>query len=316
MRVATKVATAPATKKVATAPSMKAAVLGADVSRSRSPAIHQAAFRALGIEGTYGAVSVTARGFSRLIASLAREGYRYVNVTIPHKHAAAALATSRSPAVRASGAANTLIFGGATARAAGMRGARKRAGVGAGGRPRIHAENTDGPGLLAALRDLGAEPAGAVAVVVGAGGAASGAVEALAAAGAHVRVVARRLAVARAMRARLPASRRARVSVLPWTAHDLGAALAGAGMLISAVPAAAWDPREARAGLEALGRDAAVLEMAYGAGTPLARAVRGRVGRYADGLGMLVHQAAVAITLAIGQPPPLPPLFRAVRGAR
>ncbi len=307
-KVAMKAASKTAASKVTTKPSMKAAVLGADVSRSRSPAIHQAAFRGLGIEGTYGAISVTARGFSRLIASLARDGYRYVNVTIPHKHAAAALATSRSPAVRASGAANTLIFGGPTARAGATRGA--------GGRQPIRAENTDGPGLLAALRDLGAEPAGAVAVVVGAGGAASGAVEALTAAGARVRVVARRLAVARAMRARLPASRRARVSVLPWTARDLGAALAGAGMLISAVPAAAWDPREARAGLEALGRDAAVLEMAYGAGTPLARAVRGRVGRYADGLGMLVHQAAVAITLAVGQAPPLPPLFRAVRGAR
>ena len=52
--------------------------------------------------------------------------------------------------------------------------------------------------------------------------------------------------------------------------------------------------------------------MAYGAETPLARAVRGRARRYADGLGMLVHQAAVAIKLALGQAPPLPPLFRSV----
>ena len=50
--------------------------------------------------------------------------------------------------------------------------------------------------------------------------------------------------------------------------------------------------------------------MAYGAETPLARAVRGRARRYADGLGMLVHQAAVAIKLALGKEPPLPPLFR------
>jgi shikimate 5-dehydrogenase len=54
--------------------------------------------------------------------------------------------------------------------------------------------------------------------------------------------------------------------------------------------------------------------MAYGGETPLAVASRARGARYADGLGMLVHQAAHAITLALGTPPPLPPLFQAVRG--
>ena len=155
---------------------VRAAVLGADVSRSRSPAIHEAAFRALGIEGSYVAHSVTARGFRRLVNALAGDGYRYLNVTIPHKGLAAEMATSQSAAVRRSGAANTLILG----------------------RGRIRAENTDGPGLLAALRDLGAEPAGAVAVVVGSGGAAAGAIEALTAIGARVRIVARRSQIGRA----------------------------------------------------------------------------------------------------------------------
>jgi shikimate dehydrogenase len=271
---------------------VRAAVLGADVSRSRSPDIHGAAFRALGIDGRYEAHSVNARGFRALVRSLARDGYRYLNVTIPHKNAAAALATARSPAVRASGAANTLIFRGAT----------------------IRAENTDGPGLLAALRDLGAEvTAGSIAVVIGAGGAAAGAVEALSAAGASVRVVARRPAVGRAMKRRLPARQRARISVVAWDAAALENALAGASILVSAVPAAAWDSPEACAGLEAIDPNAAVLEMAYGVETPLARAVRGRARRYADGLGMLVHQAAVAIKLALGKEPPLPPLFRSVQ---
>ena len=286
---------------ISTKAPVHAAVLGADVSRSRSPDIHQAAFRALGIDGRYEAHSVSARGFRALVRALAREGCRYANVTIPHKNAAAAMATSQSAAVRASGAANTLIFGGATKR-------------GARGPLKIRAENTDGPGLLAALRDLGAETAGATAVVVGAGGAAAGAVEALTAAGASVRVVARRPAVGRAMRARLPARRRARISVVAWTPAALAKALVGAGIVISAVPAAAWDSPEACAGLEAIDPSAAVLEMAYGAQTPLARAVRGRARRYADGLGMLVHQAAVAIKLALGKEPPLPPLFRSVMG--
>jgi shikimate 5-dehydrogenase len=84
-------------------------------------------------------------------------------------------------------------------------------------------------------------------------------------------------------------------------------------VLVSAVPAAAWNDADAAAGLGSLTPGAAVLEMAYGAETPLAVAVRARTDRYADGLGMLVHQAAHAITLALGKSPPLAPLFDAVR---
>ena len=62
-----------------------------------------------------------------------------------------------------------------------------------------------------------------------------------------------------------------------------------------------------------LSRDTAVLEMAYGGLTPLAAEVRVRTSLYADGLGMLVHQAARAVELALGEAPPLPPLFRAAR---
>ena len=58
--------------------------------------------------------------------------------------------------------------------------------------------------------------------------------------------------------------------------------------------------------------------MSYGVAgaSPLARAVRGRVARYADGLGMLVHQAARAIEVALGESPPLGPLLTAARTAK
>jgi shikimate dehydrogenase len=269
-----------------------AAVLGADVSKSRSPAIHNAAFRALRLDGEYLAVSVEARRFKRLVAELRAAGYRYLNVTIPHKVAAAKLADRQGPEVRVSGAANTLIFG--------------KDG-------RVRAENTDGAGLIAALADLGVVVArGTTIVMVGAGGAAAGALEALTRAGAQVRLLARRPAIARALRARLPAARRSRVTIAAWDGPALATALTGADGLISAVPAAAWT--DASAGLEALTRKTAVLEMAYGATTPLATAARARTKRYADGLGMLVHQAARAVELALGKSPPRPPLFRAVRG--
>ena len=131
----------------------------------------------------------------------------------------------------------------------------------------------------------------------------------------RVRIVARRPAVARALRARLPANRRGTVAIATWNRAALTGALAGATALISAVPAAAWADAPARAGIESLAPDTAVLEMAYGATTPLARAVRATTARYADGLGMLVHQAARAIELALGDAPPLAPLFAAARGA-
>lgn len=273
---------------------IKAAVLGVDVSKSRSPAIHQAAYRALKLEGSYQAISVDSAGFDALVTKLRAEGYRYLNVTIPHKGAAAALATSASRAVKAAGAANSLIFS-------------------AGGKT-IRAENTDGVGLIAALGDLGVTvAAGRTAVIVGAGGAAAGAVEALTSAGTRVRLLARHPGAAREIKNRLGAKQQARVAVAGWHKPALVAALEGADMLISAVPAAAWESDGARAGLNALPRQTPVLEMAYGMGTPLAAAVRGRAARYADGLGMLVHQAAHTITLALGTAPPLPTLFHAAR---
>ncbi len=275
-----------------------AAVLGGDVSRSRSPAIHQAAFTALGIEGRYEAFSVEAHQFRTLVRRLSNEGYRYVNVTIPHKRAAATMTDSAGPLVQATRAANTLIF-------------RPRRGA----RATIRGDNTDGYGLLTALGDLGAKiRSGKEVTLVGSGGAAAGGLAALLTAGARVRLVARRTTVARAMRRLFPLRAQARITVCAWTPAGLAEALEGASVLISAVPATAWASQEARAGLRALAPEAAVLEMAYGATTPLATAARGKAERYQDGLPMLVHQAARAVELALGKKPPAEPLLKAARG--
>jgi shikimate dehydrogenase len=278
---------------------IQAAVLGANVSKSRSPAIHHAAYRALGIKGRYEAISVDDAGFAGLVAELGARGFSYLNVTIPHKAAAARLATTRSASVRNAGAANTLIFEPSTPTA-------------------IHAANTDGHGLLAALADLGAEAGGQEIVLVGAGGAAAGALEALTAAGARVRVVARRLDAATALVQQVPEARRNLARAFAWGDGGLAGALEGARALVSSVPADAWADPGALASVDAIDRDTAVLEMAYGGTGPsaLGRGVRGRVARYADGLGMLVHQAARAIELALGESPPLASLFTAARTAR
>ncbi len=268
-----------------------AAVLGSDVSKSRSPAIHNAAFRALDVLGRYVPQSIEARRFKVLVLRLRAQGLRYVNVTIPHKIRAAKLADEQGVEVRVSGAANTLIF--------------KAGNI-------IRAENTDGYGLIAALDALDFSPRGETVVVVGAGGAAAGGVEALTRSGARVKLLPRRIRAGKHLKSRLSDGQQKLVQVLRWE-ENLEEELRSAAALVSAVPASAWNSDDRLDGLEGLSKNTVVLEMAYGAPTPLAAAARRRTRHYADGLGMLVHQAARAIELALGEKPPLAPLFRAAR---
>jgi shikimate dehydrogenase len=127
-------------------------VLGWPVAHSRSPAMHNAALAALGLDGwRYQRLPVPPALFAQTVSALGQSGFLGANVTIPHKQAALALATEASPTARAIGAANTLTF----------------ATDGA-----IVAENTDAPGLIAALDGLTDMPAHPRVLVLGAGGSA------------------------------------------------------------------------------------------------------------------------------------------------
>ena len=274
-------------------PTIRAAVLGADVSKSRSPAIHNAAFRALGIDGAYGAISVEPQNFDALVADLRRAGYRYLNVTIPHKAAASALAGAHGPEARASGAVNTLLFEPAAASAA-------RTPTAPACSPRSPTSACGAPARV---------------VMAGAGGAAAGAVEALTRAGADVRLLARRRAPATSCARGCGRAQRDRVTATAWTGDGSGARARGRDRAGVGGAGGGLGDASTRAGLDALAGGSAVLEMAYGGETPLAVAARARGARYADGLGMLVHQAAHAIALALGKTPPLAPLFAAVRSS-
>lgn len=141
------------------------AVLGHPVSHSRSPAMQNAALDALGLgdEWRYEAIDLAPEEFADRVRELPGQDFAGVNVTIPHKEAALAVADQASEAASEIGAANTLTFD---------------AGV-------IHAENTDASGLLSALP----EPVeGHGALVLGAGGSARAAVWALAGQAASVAV--------------------------------------------------------------------------------------------------------------------------------
>ena len=134
------------------------AVIGHPVAHTRSPGMQTAALAELGLAGewTYGAIDVEPRNFEVEVAELAAAGdYAGVNVTLPHKEAALAIADEASAGARAIGAANTLTFSDG----------------------RIAAANTDAGGVL---RSLPAGIGGGRALVFGAGGAARAAIWALA----------------------------------------------------------------------------------------------------------------------------------------
>ena len=164
-------------------------VCGWPVAHSRSPQMHNAALAAVGLaDWRYLRLPLPPELFEETVRALAAAGFRGVNVTIPHKEAALALADEASDAARAIGAANTLTFEDGA----------------------IKADNTDAPGLLAAL---GEPVAGRRALVLGAGGSGRAAAWALAEAGAEVaiwnRTPERARAVASAVGVRAVAARRA-----------------------------------------------------------------------------------------------------------
>jgi shikimate dehydrogenase len=149
---------------------VRAAVLGSPIAHSLSPALHRAAYGALGLDWTYDALEVTADALPRFLDGL-DGGWAGLSLTMPLKEAALAVATAASPAAAAVGAANTLV--------------RRPDGT-------WFADNTDIPGMVRVLRDAGVAAAPTM-TVLGGGGTARAALAAAAQLGSRsVTVVARR----------------------------------------------------------------------------------------------------------------------------
>ncbi|MGE8375711.1 MAG: shikimate dehydrogenase, partial [Diaphorobacter nitroreducens] len=128
-------------------------VMGNPIAHSRSPWIHARFAQLTGQSLHYERRLVPLDGFAQALQSFAAEGGRGCNITVPFKLEAAQLATTRSERVQLAGAANTLVFDGGS----------------------IHADNTDGLGLVADItQGAGAPLAGRDVLLVGAGGAAAG----------------------------------------------------------------------------------------------------------------------------------------------
>lgn len=257
-------------------------VLGWPVAHSLSPELQNAALAAAGLGGDwrYQLLPVPPELLGETVRALPGAGFRGANVTIPHKHAALALATAASDRARAIGAANTLLFGdGGT----------------------IWAENTDAPALVDALR-AHIELRGASVLILGAGGSARAAAWALRDAGADEiaiwnRTPERAGALAAAFGARAVAD------------PGSGADGADADILINCTSVGLRDTDRLEALPLAAGqlpRHRVVVDFVYRPdGTPLTRAAQAAGTPTVDGVELLIGQGAIAFELFTGSPAPL-----------
>jgi shikimate dehydrogenase len=244
-------------------------VAGWPIGHSRSPAMHNAALAAAGLVGwRYLALPLPPDRFAETVPALAPAGFRGINVTIPHKEAALALASEATETAAAVGAANTLTF--------------RPGGI-------VHADNTDVRGLLEALP---VDPAGRTALVLGAGGSARAAAYALRAAGAEVAVWNR----TRARAERLTGELGVRLLERPEPAE-----------LVVNCTSVGLRPDDDALPLDPVLLDGAacVADMVYRAGgTPLLAEARRRGVAAVDGLEILVAQGAAAFEAWTGRPAP------------
>jgi shikimate dehydrogenase len=258
------------------------AVLGYPVSHSRSPAMHNAAFAALGLaeDWSYEAIDVAPDAFESRVRAMPGEGFAGANVTVPHKGAALALADELSETAREIGAANTLAFEDG----------------------QVRAENTDADGLL---RSLPSSPSGKRALVLGAGGAARAVVWGLLREGAAVAVWNRT-----ELRSRNLCEELGGEPVLEPdpTAYELIVNSTAVGL-------AGEDPfAELPLDREGFAPGQVVVDMVYGAKpTEVLRAAEAAGATAVDGIEILVQQGALSLEIWTGRKPPLDIMRAAAR---
>jgi shikimate dehydrogenase len=258
-------------------------VIGSPIGHSLSPVLFNAAFAHCGLDWTYVAFEVPEGQAGSALAGMRAFGLGGLSVTMPHKAAVASGVDVLAPDAAALGAVNCVV-----------------PHMLDSGEVRLLGENTDGPGFLAALAEERIEVAGARVAVFGAGGAARAVVRALAGAGAVDVLVLNRTA-ARAVAAAALAGDVGRVGLpVDVVSADLVVNATSVGM--AGTPLGGQIPLDP--GL--LGPGHVVVDLVYEpAETPLLVAAKAQGSRVVGGLGMLVHQAALAFGRWTGVEPPV-----------
>lgn len=258
-----------------------AGVIGQPIAHSMSPVLHNAWIAAAGLDAVYVPFAVAEGRFTRFVEGLRGGSVRGLNVTLPFKVEALALADQASSRARLAEAANVLVF-----------------------RPdgTIFADNTDGLGLLGAfeVQAPGFDPEAGPVAILGAGGGAQGAAAAFMEAGCpEVRVVNRTVAKAEAIARRLGPTVRA------YELTDAARAFEDAIAVVNATSAGLGGSESLNAPLAATPETAVVMDMVYKPlRTPFLVQAEGLGRRTVDGLEMLLRQANPSFEAFFGQAPP------------
>lgn len=258
-------------------------VLGCPVAHSRSPAMHNAALQAKGIEGFYGRFEVAAESLTEAMRGIRALGIHGVNVTVPHKETVRLLLDEVDAIATRIGAVNTIFRD----------------------KDRLVGTNTDARGLVRALERAEVAIEGARVVVLGAGGAARAAAVGLTEAGAaRVQIAARRPEQAQALLQDYQSL--SAIDTTPVSLLDLNSCMAHCDLLVQATSAPLQGPKEAAAFADALPLDhlpqaAVVIDLVYEPLETQVLAAARRLGlKTVDGLGMLLYQGAIAFETWFG----------------
>lgn len=265
-----------------------AGVVGHPIGHSRSPRLHKHWLARYGLPGDYVPLDVAERDLERVLRTLPLAGFVGVNVTIPHKVSVMAIADQISDRATLIGAANTLIYP---------------------GDGRILADNTDGYGFMASLRQgaPGWSPPSGPATVFGAGGAARAVISALADAQVpEIRLANRTRTKADALRSEFGA----RIRVVDWV--HAGAAIEDASLVVNTTSLGMTGASEFKVALDALRPGMVVTDLVYAPlETRLLATARAAGCTVVDGLGMLLHQAVPGFERWFGQRPEVDDAARA-----
>ncbi len=256
----------------------KAGIVGWPVAHSLSPVLHGYWLKKYGIDGAFERVPAEPGQFEAVIADLRAQGFSGVNVTVPHKEAAFALAKNKSHAAISAGAANLLLFP-------------------AEG---IEADNTDTVGLV---RSLAPEVSisGKTVVLLGAGGAARGAILALNQLGAAtIYLLNRTIDRAQAL-AQIPNQTS---KIRPGSLSEWKDVAGDAALLVNSTSAGMGSIPPLDIDLSILPKGAVVCDIVYvPLQTKLLKDAAARGLKTMDGLGMLMHQAAPSFKAFFGIEP-------------
>ncbi|MFX4263360.1 shikimate dehydrogenase [Pelotomaculum propionicicum] len=266
-------------------------IFGRPVEHTFSPALHNAAFAAAGLDYAYVPFEVSPGSLAAAVEAIRALGLAGVNVTIPHKEAVLPLLDGLSDEAELTGAVNTII---------------NRSGY-------LYGDNTDGKGYLRALKEAGFDPADRTVLFLGAGGAARAVAVQLALAGAGKLVFANRTAARASGLSRFVAEKTGvRVELVSWPdgADDKlpEQTLAEADLVVQATSLGMSPNVNETVPLpfEVFRPGQVASDLVYNPVETLFLKKAGQAGATAvSGLGMLLHQGALAFELWTGVPAPL-----------